>query len=90
MGRVRCEIVITQHPLASLLINLCLPCKQECSPGQPTLMGCYVIDINPNALGADSISVTDFRGNSFAMPKKFSDLTPGMYGAPLIGGPQVA
>ena len=53
-------------------------------------MGCYIIDINPAALGADSISVTDFRGNSFAMPKKFSDLTPGMYGAPLIGGPQVA
>ena len=42
-------------------------------------MGCYVIDINPAALGADSISVTDFRGNVFAMPKKFSNLTPGEY-----------
>ena len=51
--------------------------NQECSPGQPTLMGCYVIDVNPAALGAESISVMDFRGNAFAMPKKFSDLTPG-------------
>ena len=43
-------------------------------------MGCYVIDINPAALGADSILVRDFRGNTFTMPKKFSDLTPGRFG----------
>ena len=43
-------------------------------------MGCYFIDINPAALGADSILVRDFRGNTFTMPKKFSDLTPGRFG----------
>ena len=51
---------------------------KECSPGQPAVMGCYVIDINPAALGADTISVTDFRGNVFTMPKKFSG--PGSLG----------
>ena len=40
-------------------------------------MGCYIIDINPRALGADSISVTDLRGNIFTIPKQFSDPTPG-------------
>ena len=44
-------------------------------------MGCYVIDINSAALGADAISVTDFRGKAFTMPKKFSDLTPGKNGS---------
>ena len=40
-------------------------------------MGCHVIDINPAALGADSITVMDFKRNVFTMPKKFSNLTPG-------------
>ena len=40
-------------------------------------MGCHVIDINPAALGADSITVMDFKRNVFTMQKKFSNLTPG-------------
>ena len=39
--------------------------------------GCYKIDINPAALGADSISVTDFGGKMFTLHKVYSGPSAG-------------
>ena len=53
---------------------------KEC--GGEDVLRCYVIDINPAALGADTISVTEPhwrepKGNTFTIPKKSSDNRPG-------------
>ena len=55
---------------------------KECTPNNPKVMGCHVIYINPASLGEDTISVTDFKGNTFTMPKqepraKWCDLSEG-------------
>ena len=49
---------------------------KECSAGS-TVIGCYLIEINESALGADKIVVTDFDRVEFSLPKKFENLTPG-------------
>ena len=49
---------------------------KECSAGS-TVIGCYIIEINESALGADNIVVTDFERVEFSMPKKFENLTTG-------------
>ena len=42
----------------------------ECWDTEIDTMECHTIDIHPPALGADTISLTDFRGNTFTIPKK--------------------
>ena len=41
---------------------------KECLSRHATI-GCYFIDINPEALGADTVSAMDFKGNTFTMAK---------------------
>ena len=55
---------------------------KECTPKDPVVMGCHVIEIHPASLGADTISVMDFKGNTFTLPKnepkaKWCDLSGG-------------
>ena len=50
---------------------------EACLPEDPAVIGCYFIEINPAALGADTVSAMDFRGNTFTMAKKHSDSRPG-------------
>ena len=52
---------------------------QDCSPGQPTIMVCYKIDLNHAAVGAAEIAVTDVFGKSFKLARKFQDLSPGNF-----------
>ena len=41
------------------------------------MLKCHIIKINPAALGADNISVRDFKGNTFTMPKEYSGPSAG-------------
>ena len=52
----------------------------ECWGQDEDVVECYIIDIHPAALGADTISVTDFRGNTFTIPKKSSTDRPEWWG----------
>ena len=45
---------------------------EECKRGDPEFINCYLIDINPAALAADTVSVIDFNGNTFTVAKTYS------------------